>query len=421
MSQRADELVITGVGVASAGAYGLEAHWELLRQGAVKANAAAYSMGDFKAAGHLKEPRLLKAVSATDAIGLAALADLQRTGAWSADAYPAPRSGLYTGSPGPSSFDLCPYFEAMEAARDGDGHIDVGAFGRTAMSARPTTLLASLANHVLCYGSMMFNAQGPNSNYTSGELSGHLAVQQAAKRLRRQQLDYVVAGGFGAHSEAIDTGMYTSLGLLLAQGSESTHTVMPYEAGEDARGGMVLADGAAFVALERRGAATARGAKILATYVGGGIASDGLGPLRSDPEGVAYSRMILRTLTQAGIEPAQIALIFANASGICAVDRCEISALQRVFGGLGAAFEPPALGVTTRVFGNLMEASGILELGLVPRLFAHGELPAVMTAPTSLGFSNRLPRRTPAASYALVLKASPWGEYSCIVLRREDQ
>jgi len=420
MIQRGDELVITGVGVATSGAFGLSAHWDLLREGVVKADADAYSMRSFKPAAHLKDPRVLKAVSATDGIGLAALGDLHRAKAPSAIDYPAARCGIYTGSPGPVSSDISPYIDAMQKASDAHGHIDRSEFGRTAMASRPMTLLASLANNVLCYGSMIFEAQGPNSNYISGALSGHIAVQNAAKRLRRQQLDYAVAGGFGLHTEAVDLGMHTCLGHVLASGQHKPHTVMPYEEELAAAGGdgCVMADGGAFVGIERRDAAVGRGAAILATYVAGATLSDGLGPMRLDPEGGNYSRVILQALAAAEVRPAQVGLVLANASGIRDLDRCELAALRRVFAGQ----DPqglPALGMTTRVLGNLMEASGVLELGLVSMLFAHGELPAVMSAPASTGFSNHMYPRQADAPYALVLKASPWGEYSCIVLRRE--
>ena len=421
MIERGDELVITGVGVATSGAFGLSAHWDLLRDGVVKADADAYSMRTFKPAAHLKDPRVMKAVSATDGIGLAALGDLHRANAPSATDYPAARCGIYTGSPGPVSSDISPYLEAMLRASDAQGHIDGGEFGRTAMATRPTTLLASLANNVLCYGSMIFEAQGPNSNYISGALSGHIAVQNAAKRLRRQQLDYVVAGGFGLHTEAVDLGMHTCLGHVLASGEQKLHTVMPYEEELAAAGGdgCVMADGGAFVGIERRGAAVARGAAILATYVAGATLSDGLGPMRLDPDGVNYSRAILQALAAAQVRPAEVGLVLGNASGIRDLDRCELAALRRVFTGLDSPHGRPALGMTTRVLGNLMEASGVVELGLVSRLFAHGELPAVMSAPASTGFSNHMDARQTDAPYALVLKASPWGEYSCIVLRRE--
>src|SRR5690606_28742169 len=122
---------------------------------------------------------------------------------------------------------------------------------KTSMGAMPMTLLVGLPNNVLCYGAMIFDAKGPNSNYTSTSTAGHVALINGAKRIGRGQLDVAIAGGFNAHTEPVNGKMYEALGV-------STK----------------LADGAAFVALERRGEAEARGQTILATYLGGALTND---------------------------------------------------------------------------------------------------------------------------------------------------
>jgi hypothetical protein len=69
------------------------------------------------------------------------------------------------------------------------------------------------------------------------------------------------------------------------------------------------------------------------------------------------------------------------------------------------------------VLGNLGEAAGVLELGLLPALYAAGTLPAAMRVPVAEpAFGCQIDAARP---YALLLRATAWGEYATIVARAE--
>lgn len=397
MNQSSQDLVVTGFGAVTAQAVGLDAHSQLLKDGATKTTTSEYSMAAFKPAPHITDKRMLKAVSPVDAIGLVAIEGLAKDMNYKPGLYPAERVGLYVGAPPATSFDNEGYVEAMNQAKDRDGRCSAKDFGKTCMSSRPTTLLLGLPNNVLCYGSMILDAKGPNSNYTSLAMSGHLAVQNAARRLKRGNIDLAVAGGFSAHTEAVNSSLFQKLGVYSLDGET----------------GARLADGAAFMALERRGAAAARGAKIRATYVAGAVASDGMGPLMMDINGEAYESAIRRALASASIAASDIGLVLASGTGATRVATSEYSVLSRVF---AKEREFPALGSFFPVLGHLMEASGLLELGLLSWLYELGEIPAALRTTDRVEPTSRINSERP---YALILKASPWGEYSCIVARKE--
>jgi 3-oxoacyl-(acyl-carrier-protein) synthase len=173
---------------------------------------------------------------------------------------------------------------------------------------------------------------------------------------------------------------------------------------------LVVADGAAFVSLERRAAATERGAPVLATYLAGATASDAMGPLTLDVNGEAYESAVRRALAQARVDAQDIGLVLASGTGVSRVDAGEFSVLSRVFANVR---ELPAVGTFLPVLGHLMEASGLVELGLLSWLYAERELPAPLRVP---GRSFRIDSTKP---HALILEASPWGEYSCVVARKE--
>lgn len=388
---------ITASGVVTNKGVGLDAHrqWWTSEQ---PVTGARYDMAGFKPAPHLSDKRLLKAVSDADAIGIVAIEDLKKTFAESLqeDAY---RNGLYVGSPPASAFDNQFYFESMEAARR-DGKSSVTEFGATCMQSKPTTLLIGLPNNVLCYGSILLSVKGPNSNYTSTFLSGHIALINASKRVRRGQVDTAVAGGFAMHSEKVNSSMFEKLGVATLDADKA-----------EADGLAHIADGAVFLGLtnERK-----EGQKCL-EFIDGRISSDSAGPLNIDRYGHSYEKLINDLLTSNSVSKESVGLIFANSSGESHLDACENTVLSRVYANERVL---PALGCSRKVFGNLMEAGGLIELSCIIDLYERGELPSQMTLPEynndQTTFSKTIDTARP---YALVLRASPWGEYSAVLVK----
>jgi 3-oxoacyl-(acyl-carrier-protein) synthase len=304
---------------------------------------------------------------------------------------------LHPEAPTPNPQDHSGHFEALDAARDQHGHISERVFGQTSRSARPVTLLLGLSNNVLCHGSLMWDARRPNSNYTASVLSAHLAVINAAKRLKRGALDLAIAGGCSDSTEEFRKA------TLIA-----TNTVAGYA------NGTAVADGAAFITLERREAALARGYRILASYMSSAYSCDGLGPACFDPDGKALYDCIIRALSAAAVKPSEIGLIFSGSSGIPKLDMMEIEVLGRVFAGAGTA---PALADTSRVLGGLMEAGGMLDLALVSEFFNCGVVPLAVRSRINHGqFTNNI---SPERPFALALRCSTSGEYSCVIVKGE--
>ena len=414
----ADDLVVTGLGAVTAAAIGSQAHWDRFQQqGNLPSSAQDYGLMQFKVAEHVRDRRQLKSVSHADGIGLSAITDLITDSGYQVGYYRSERIGVYVGAAGATVADNDGYMDALSAATDTDGRVSSSRFGQTSMEARPVTLLVGLANNVLCYGSLLLDERGPNSNYVSSSTSAHLALINAAKRLVRGQLDMAVAGGYSLATDQAYTAMFKKLGLLREEltgekSQDKPYALRPFQ--PDAPAGTILADGAAFVTIERRAAAAARGAKVLAQYCGGAIGSDGLGPKRCDPNGVALAATISRAISAAGISSSDIGLVLSGASGILPVDQAELKALRQIFND---AARSPALAVTSRVFGNLMEAGGIIEMGLVSEIYKSGRVPASISPDFALAPFQQLLNN--AKPYALVLRSSAWGEYSSVVVKRE--
>jgi len=97
--------------------------------------------------------------------------------------------------------------------------------------------------------------------------------------------------------------------------------------------------------------------------------------------GVALIATITRALSAAGISSNDIGLVLSGASGVKAVDQVELRALRQIFND-GA--HSPALAVTSRVLGNLLEAGGIIELALVSELYKSDRIPESISPDVAL-------------------------------------
>jgi 3-oxoacyl-[acyl-carrier-protein] synthase II len=77
-------------------------------------------------------------------------------------------------------------------------------------------------------------------------------------------------------------------------------------------------------------------------------------------------------LARAGVEPAEVGYVNANATGSPLADRAEASALRRVF---GAHTDRLPVSSSKSVHGHALEASALLELAVTVGALNSGLLP----------------------------------------------
>ena len=177
------------------------------------------------------------------------------------------------------------------------------------------------------------------------------AIALGLSVLRAGQLDLVVAGGYDTISEYAYGGFSTL--RLVAAG--------PLRPFARDRQGMKLAEGYGIVVLERSGAAAARGARAIASVLGYGESSDAHHLTRPHPEGEGAARAIHAALADAGLEPPQIDLIAAHATGTPDNDAAEFLGMSRAFGaGLSRV---PVVAFKSHI-GHTLGGAGAVELVL---------------------------------------------------------
>ncbi|GAA3165578.1 beta-ketoacyl-[acyl-carrier-protein] synthase family protein [Nonomuraea salmonea] len=154
-------------------------------------------------------------------------------------------------------------------------------------------------------------------------------------------------------------------GALSQRGHEPERASRPFDA---ARDGFVLAEGAAFVVLERLDDAVRRGARVYAELAGYGRTSDAHHLTSPDPKGDGAERCLRQALADARLTPGDVAHVNAHGSGTVLNDVTEARVIARVFG-------PGQVPVTSTksIVGHAIGAAGAIE-AVVSVLTLHERL-----------------------------------------------
>jgi 3-oxoacyl-[acyl-carrier-protein] synthase II len=131
-----------------------------------------------------------------------------------------------------------------------------------------------------------------------------------------------------------------------------------------------MGEGAAVFILERYDLAVARGATILGEILGAGSNADAHHITAPSPGGTGAIKCIHLALDEAGLSPADIALVNAHGTSTPLNDAAEAQAVTEVFGA-------KAVPVTSGkgVTGHALGAAGALEAAQVLLSFQHKIIP----------------------------------------------
>ena len=142
----------------------------------------------------------------------------------------------------------------------------------------------------------------------------------------------------------------------LSQRNDSPETASrPFDKNRD---GFVLGEGAGALILEEYEHAKARGAKIYAELVGGGMTADAHHITAPHPEGLGASNVMKITLEDANLKPEDIDYINVHGTSTPLGDVGEIKAIQQVFGEHAYKLN---ISSTKSMTGHLLGAAGAIE------------------------------------------------------------
>ncbi|MFI0576637.1 ketosynthase chain-length factor [Streptomyces tendae] len=249
--------------------------------------------------------------------------------------------------------------------------------------------------------------KGPSGVVVSDQAGGLDAVAQARRQIRRGTR-LVVSGGVDA--SLCPWGWVAQLaGGRLSTSEDPARAYVPFD--RDACG-HVPGEGGAILILESAESARERGAPSYGEIAGYGATFDPR-PGSGRPPGLR--KAVELALADAGAQPGDVDVVFADAAGVPDLDRAEAAALTQVFGPHGVPVSVPKT-MTGRLY------SGAAPLDLTTALLAlrDGIVPATVNVELSPEYGMDLvvdrPRRLGLRT-ALVLARGYGGFNSAVVLR----
>jgi 3-oxoacyl-(acyl-carrier-protein) synthase len=251
----------------------------------------------------------------------------------------------------------------------------------------------------------LLHAAGPRMTIVNACSSGTDAIGVASSWIRAGLCDVAIAGGGDELSRVAIAGFW-SLGVM------SSQPCAPFDRD---RAGLNLGEGAGIIVLESAEHAERRGKKHQFEIAGFGAACDAHHLTAPHPEGRGLDAAIQAAMSQAGIQPSEVAFINAHGTATLDNDRAEGKVIARIFGA-----EIPFLS-TKGLTGHTLGAAGGIEAVFTIMGLREGWLPA------SAGFANQAEdvpiaptrRRTPIdREYAMSTSLAFGGNNSVVLIRK---
>lgn len=203
--------------------------------------------------------------------------------------------------------------------------------------------------------SIKYGFRGPNFATVSACASSNHALNDSLTYIRLGKADVMLTGGSEAAVVPSGVGGFNAMKALSERNDSPETASRPYDAERD---GFVLGEGSGALVLEELEHALARGAKIYAEVLGGGMSADAYHITAPHPEGLGIMAVMKEAMRDANIQPEDIQYVNTHGTSTPLGDTGEIKAIQTVFGEHAYNLN---ISSTKSMTGHLLGAAGAIE------------------------------------------------------------
>jgi 3-oxoacyl-[acyl-carrier-protein] synthase II len=203
--------------------------------------------------------------------------------------------------------------------------------------------------------SMKYGLRGPNFSTVSACASATNAMIDAFNYIRLDIADLIITGGSEAIINEAGIGGFNAMHALSTRNDDPKTASRPFDKDRE---GFVAGEGAGTIILEELEHAKARGAKIYAEIVGGGMSADANHITAPHPQGLGAKLVMANALRDAKLTTADIDYINVHGTSTPLGDVSESRAIVDLFGEDAYKLN---ISSTKSMTGHLLGAAGAIE------------------------------------------------------------
>ncbi|MHC1706491.1 MAG: beta-ketoacyl-ACP synthase II [Bacteroidales bacterium] len=237
------------------------------------------------------------------------------------------------------------FFEEVVSFAQGDGTPRFNPFFIPKMIADIT------AGHI----SIRYGFRGPNFATVSACASSANALVDAYNYIRLGKANVFIAGGSEAALTQAGIGGFNAMHAISTRNDDPATASRPFDKDRD---GFVLGEGGGALIFEELDHALARGAKIYAEVMGGGLSADAYHMTAPHPEGLGAIKSMRDALADGNLKLEEVDHINTHGTSTPLGDIAETSAIKTLFGEHAYKIN---INSTKSMTGHLLGAAGAIE------------------------------------------------------------
>ena len=366
-------VVITGMGVIASNGNNVNDFWEALKSGKSGIGPiTAFDASEFRTqiAGEVKDFNIEDYMDRKEARGLdrfchfavAASDEAVKMAGITADNYDLDRVGVLIGSG----------VGGLQTLEDETRKLVAKGPRRVAPLLIPK-MICDMSSGIV---SIRHGFRGPNFTAVSACASGTHSIGEASWIIKRGDADIMICGGTEASIVPIGVAGFASMRAMATRNDDPPGASRPFDKDRD---GFVMAEGSGILVLESLDSALARGAEIIAEFIGYGASADANHITSPAADGNGASRAIEAAMKHAGIGPNDVDYINAHGTSTAMNDKFETLAIKNVFGK--QAYNIP-ISSTKSMTGHALGTAGAWETIICALACKHDIVPPTINYTT---------------------------------------